>query len=158
MVYMIKVGEQAVDFQLQDQAGVTHQLSDYRGRWVLLYFYPKDDTPGCTKEACMIRDAWTEFKTAGVVVLGVSADTTESHQKFADKHNLPFPLLADTEKKVLQEYGAFKEKSMFGKSFLGIQRMSYLIGPDGAVAKVYPKVKPDVHADEVLADIADLKK
>lgn len=155
---MLKEKEQAKDFQLQDQAGVMHQLGDYRGRWILLYFYPKDDTPGCTKEACMIRDAWTEFQSAGIVVLGISADTAASHQKFAEKHNLPFPLLADIDKKVLQDYGAIKEKSMFGKSFLGIQRISYLIGPDGMIARVYPKVKPDAHADQVLADIAELKK
>jgi len=154
---MLNIGEQAIDFQLPDQANITHQLSDYRGRWVLLYFYPKDNTPGCTKEACMIRDAWTDFQSAGIVVLGVSADTTDSHKKFAEQHQLPFPLLAVTEKKVLTSYGVLKEKSMFGKTALGIQRMSYLIGPDGVVREVYPKVKPDAHAEEVLKDFERLQ-
>ena len=155
---MLNVGANSIDFQLQDQAGITHQLSDYRGGWVLLYFYPKDDTPGCTTEACAIRDAWSEFRKKGVTVLGMSADTTESHKKFAEKHRLPFTLLADTEKETINAYGSIKEKNMFGKKFMGIQRMSYLIDAEGKIAKVYPKVKPDAHADQVLADIEELQK
>lgn len=153
---MIDIGTKAPAFTLADQDDVKRSLKEYSGRWVLLYAYPKDDTPGCTKEACMIRDVWSEFSNAGITVLGISGDTVASHKKFADKHNLPFTLLADPERKVLEKYGMLKEKSMFGKTFLGIQRMSYLIDPKGIIRKVYPKVKPEAHADEVLADVAGL--
>ena len=153
---MIEIDSQAPDFSLQDQHGKARSLSDYRGDWVLFYAYPKDDTPGCTKEACMIRDVWSEFEAAGVTVLGISADSVASHKKFAEKHKLPFTLLADPEREVLEKYGMLKDKSMFGKTFLGIQRMSYLIDPKGIIRKVYPKVKPEAHADEVLTDVASL--
>lgn len=153
---MIEEKTQAPDFILEDQAGIEHALSDYLGGWVLLYFYPKDDTPGCTAEACSIRDSWDGFKQGGITVIGISADSVESHRKFAEKNKLPFILLSDPSKKVIQKYGAWKEKSMFGKSFMGIKRSSYLIDPNGNVAKVYPKVKPSDHAEEVLSDIANL--
>jgi peroxiredoxin Q/BCP len=139
---------------LPDQSGKVHTLSAYRGRWVLIYFYPKDDTPGCTKEACMLRDAFPRFDGLHAHVLGVSADTAESHAKFALKYTLPFPLLADTEKKVIETYGVWGEKKMMGKAYMGIRRTSFLIDPEGIVKKVYEGVKPEVHAEEVLADLA----
>ncbi len=155
---MIKVGQKAKDFKLPDQNGKIHSLKDYAGSWVLLYFYPKDDTPGCTKEACSIRDDFHNFKKLKCKVLAVSADTVKSHKKFEEKYDLPFPILADTEKKVLKMYDALGEKSMFGKKYIGILRKSYLIGPDGKIKKIYPKVNPEVHAEEVLEDLKSFKK
>lgn len=152
--HMIEENTTAPDFTLKDQAGIDHSLSDYLGQWVLVYFYPKDDTPGCTIEACSIRDAWEDFKQAGVTVLGVNADTTTSHKKFADKYQLPFILLSDPEKQVLKKYGAFQGKNMFGRRFTGINRISYLIDPKGKIFKIYPKVNPSEHANNVLADVA----
>lgn len=155
---MLKVGQKAPAFKLQDQDGTTHTLKDHVGKWLIIYFYPKDDTPGCTKEACTIADIYKDFARLGVTVIGVSKDSVKSHKKFAEKYNLPFTLLADTETTMLEKYKALKEKSMFGKSFLGIQRVSYLIDPDGKIAKVYPKVDPANHAVELLADIKALQK
>ncbi len=143
----------APDFVLPDQNGVAHRLSDYRGRWVLLYFYPKDDTPGCTKEACAIRDQFPAFGKLGAQVLGVSVDSGASHARFAQKYQLSFPLLADQEKKVVQLYGVWGKKKFMGKEFMGTQRTSFLIDPEGKIAKVYDKVKPETHAEEVLADL-----
>ncbi len=150
---MIETKKPAPDFSLPDQSGVMHSLTDYLGKWVLLYAYPKDNTPGCTKEACSIRDVWADFEAAGIAVLGISGDSVASHKKFAEAHNLPFILLSDEDRQVMGAYGILKEKSMFGNTFLGINRMSYLIDPKGIVQKVYPKVKPEEHADEVLADV-----
>ncbi|HSX24530.1 MAG TPA: peroxiredoxin [Candidatus Andersenbacteria bacterium] len=143
----------APDFSAVDQFGKNHTLSDYKGKWLLLYFYPKDDTPGCTKEACAIRDAWTDFTDGGIHVLGVSKDSVKSHKKFAEKYSLPFPLLADEEKKLLNDYEALGEKTMYGKLHLGTLRVTYLIDPDGNIAKAYPNVKPDTHAQEILEDL-----
>jgi thioredoxin-dependent peroxiredoxin len=154
----LNVGQLAPDFQLPDQQGQTHRLSGYRGWWVLVYFYPKDDTPGCTKEACTIRDSWSKFGQHGVLVMGISADSVESHRKFADKHHLPFTLLSDEEKLTIQAYGAWQEKSLFGKKYMGIQRCSFLVDPEGKIAKIYPDVTPASHADEVLSDIAVLQQ
>ena len=151
-----KENTKAPDFSLPDQEGAIHKLSDYAGNWVLLYFYPKDDTPGCTKEACAIRDAWPEFKKLNAVVLGVSADKVASHDKFVKKYKLPFTILADTEKIVLDMYGVWGPKKFMGRSYDGINRISFLISPAGKIAKVYEKVKPEVHAEEVLLDIAKL--
>ena len=151
---MIEIGKKAPDFTLADQDGKVHTLSDYVGSYVLIYFYPKDDTPGCTKEACAIRDDYSVFEKAGIVVFGISKDTSASHKKFAEKYNLPFTLLADTDRKVITAYDAVKE--IFGVS--GTKRISYLIGPDGKIVKVYPKVDPSEHAQEILADFAALKK
>jgi peroxiredoxin Q/BCP len=131
-------------------------LADLRGKTVVLYFYPKDDTPGCTKEACSFRDANHLMQQRGVVVLGISADSVASHQKFADKYGLPFPLLSDSETSVSQLYGVYGEKSMYGKTFMGIERSTFLIDKDGIVRKVWPKVRPDQHADEVLAAVEEL--
>jgi peroxiredoxin Q/BCP len=131
-------------------------LADLRGKNIVLYFYPKDDTPGCTTEACSFRDANHEMQRRGVVVLGVSADDIASHRKFADKYGLPFPLLADTDKTVSQLYGVWKEKSMYGKKYIGINRETFLIDKEGTVRKVWPKVKADRHAQEVLDTIESL--
>lgn len=155
---MIKLGTKAKDFKLPDQNGKVHSLKDYLGSWVLLYFYPKDDTPGCTKEACSIRDDFHNFKKLKCKVLAVSGDTIKSHKKFEEKYDLPFPILADVEREVLTKYEALGEKSMYGKKFIGILRKSYLIDPNGKIKKIYPKVNPETHADEVLADLKSFKK
>lgn len=149
----METGDKAKDFTLPDQDGKKHSLSDYKGKWVLLYFYPKDNTPGCTKEACAIRDAFPDFKKHNAVVLGVSADSTESHKRFSEKHELPFMLLSDPDKKVIKAYGAWREKLTFGKKYFGIKRMSFLIDPQQKIAKVYKTVKPIEHAEQVLKDI-----
>ncbi len=147
---MLTQGTIAPDFTLLDQNGDAHTLSDYQGRYVLVYFYPKDDTPGCTTEACAIRDLYSDFESNNVKVLGISGDTSASHKKFSDKYNLPFTLLADTEKTVIEMYGAKKNP-------VGISRISYLIAPDGTIAKTYPKVTPADHGAEILKDIYALK-
>ena len=148
----LKEGGKAPDFTLQDQDGKAHTLSSYAGKWVLLYFYPKDNTPGCTKEACTIRDSYESFRRSALVVLGVSTDQVKSHRKFKDKYSLPFTLLADVDKSVVRAYGVWRKKKFMGREYMGTDRMSFLIGPDGKIAKVYEKVKPAAHAAEVLAD------
>jgi peroxiredoxin Q/BCP len=149
-------GSSAPDIELTDQDGKTQSLVDRRGRWVLVYFYPRDDTPGCTVEACGVRDAWSAFRAAGIDVLGISADSSASHKRFADKHRLPFTLLADPEKRAIRAFGAWGKKKFMGREFDGILRRSFLVDPQGKIAKVYPKVKPAEHADEVLADVRAL--
>jgi len=144
---MLKIGDKAPDFTAQDQKGETHQLADYRGQWVLLYFYPKDNTPGCTAEACTLRDNYDDFKKIDAVVLGVSTDSVASHAGFADKYHLPFTILADTDKAIVKAY----EADGFAR------RISYLIDPKGNIAKAYDHVKPANHAAEVLQDLATLK-
>jgi len=155
---MLKAGSKAPAFTLPDQDGKPHSLSDYAGKWVLLYFYPKDDTPGCTAEACGIRDKYDAFKKAKVTVLGVSVDSVKSHAKFVAKYGLPFTLLADAEKKVVEKYGVWGLKKFMGREYMGTKRWSFLIDPDGKIAKVYENVKPIEHAAEVLADAAALRK
>jgi len=150
---MPKVGLSAPAFTLPDQDGKEHSFKDYAGKWVLLYFYPKDDTPGCTIEACTIRDQFKDFKKIGAVVLGVSTDSVKSHKKFADAYELPFTLLADEDKEAVGKYGVWGEKQMYGKTYLGTMRTSFLINPEGKIAKVYEKVKPAEHAAEVIADL-----
>lgn len=150
-------GSKAPDFRLNDQHGDPIRLSDYQGRWVVLYFYPKDMTPGCTQEACSFRDMHADFDQEGVVVLGVSADDVQSHRQFADKYGFPFPLLADVDHTVSEAYGAWRKKQMYGKEFWGVDRITYLIAPDGTVHHVFTKVKPASHADEVLAAIRQAK-
>jgi peroxiredoxin Q/BCP len=158
MATKVNIGDLAPDFTLPDQQGRPHRLSDFRGRWVVLYFYPRDHTPGCTKEACAFRDLFPTFKRRGVVVLGVSTDSVRSHQKFAEKHQLPFPLLADEGKEVVRAYGVWGKKIFMGRTTMGTHRISFLINPEGRVAKVYEKVKPEIHAEEVLRDLAELMK
>src|SRR3954469_5796129 len=146
----LKVGQKAPDFTLQNDMGEKMKLSDFKGKQVVLYFYPKDDTPGCTTEACNFRDGIAEIKKKGAVVLGVSADSVESHKKFKSKFDLNFPLLADTEKKIIEDYGVWKEKSMYGKKYMGIERTTFLIDKDGKISHIFPKVKVTDHYDEVL--------
>jgi len=154
---MLEVGDQAPAFELQDQDGATHSLKDYQGRWLVLYFYPKDDTPGCTKEACGFRDASDGLAALDAAVIGVSADDAAAHRKFAQKYELNFPLLVDPEKSVLEGYGAWTEKQMYGKRYMGVARITYLIDPDGRIAQVWPKVKAEGHADEVRAALEALR-
>jgi len=148
---MIDEGTEAPDFELPAADGSTVRLSDLRGKPVVLYFYPKDDTPGCTAQARGIRDGWEEFERRGAVVLGVSADSPASHAKFKDKYGLPFSLLSDERHEVADAYGTWVEKTMYGKSYMGIERSTFVIGADGIVAKVLRRVKPDTHAAQVLA-------
>jgi peroxiredoxin Q/BCP len=155
---MPHIGEKAPAFLLKDQHGKSHRLSAAKGSWVLLYFYPKDNTSGCTKEACAIRDAFPSFSGLKAQVFGVSPDSVASHEKFADEYELPFPLLADVDKKVARAYGVWQRKSMMGNTFMGIVRTSFLIDPKGKIAKVYEKVKPEAHAQEVIADLNKLVK
>lgn len=152
------LGKKAPSFTLPDQNGDEHALTDYAGKWVVLYFYPKDDTPGCTKEACSFRDSYASFKKASVVVLGVSADTVKKHIKFIEKYSLPFTLLADEEKVVVEQYGVFGKKKFMGREYMGIFRSTFLINPKGKIVKIYENVKPDKHAEEILEDIKVLKK
>ncbi len=147
------IGSTAPAFSLPDQGGKEHALADYRGKWVLLYFYPKDDTPGCTIEACTIRDQFKDFQQIGAIVLGVSTDSVASHKKFALAYELPFTLLADVNKEVVGAYGVFGEKKFMGRTYMGTMRTSFLIDPEGNIAKVYEKVKPELHAAQVIADL-----
>jgi peroxiredoxin Q/BCP len=149
----IQVGQKAPDFALPDQDGRVHSLKDYAGSWVLLYFYPKDDTTGCTAEACSIRDDFPAFDKLKAKVLGVSIDSPASHKKFAAKYSLPFTLLSDEQKQVVNLYGVWGKKKFMGREYMGTLRTSFLIDPTGVVAKVYEKVKPLVHAQEVLEDL-----
>lgn len=145
--------ENAPEFNLKDQDGQLHRLSEYKGKYIVLYFYPKDMTPGCTKEACDFRDSIDEFKKLNAVVLGISKDNEKSHQKFADKHKLNFPLLIDDNAEVCKLYGVLKEKSMFGRKYMGIVRTTFLIDPDGKIVKKWDKVKVLGHNEEVLDEL-----
>jgi peroxiredoxin Q/BCP len=153
-----KVGTKAPSFSLTDQDGQKHSLTQYLGKWVLVYFYPKDDTPGCTKQACMLRDADEDFSKLKAVVLGISADGVKSHKKFVEKYGLPFPLLADEDKKVVNAYGVWGRKKMMGREYDGIFRTSFLVSPEGKITKIYEKVKAETHAQTVLADLKELTK
>ena len=148
---MVEEGEPAPDFELTSDAGEPVRLSDHRGKPVVLYFYPKDDTSGCTRQACGIRDSFSAFESRGAVVLGVSPDTVASHVKFKEKYALPFTLLADPDHRVAEDYGVWRERHAYGKTFMGIERSTFVIDRDGNVAKVMRRVKPDTHADDVLA-------
>ncbi len=148
---MVDEGEPAPDFELPSDSGETVRLSALRGKPVVLYFYPRDDTPGCTTQACGIRDAWGEFEDAGAIVLGVSPDKVASHVKFKEKYELPFTLLADTEKEVAKAYGAWGEKMRYGRKYFGVRRATFVIDAKGTVVKVFPNVKANTHADDVLA-------
>jgi peroxiredoxin Q/BCP len=150
---MVAEGQPAPDFTLSDQHGQPVTLSKLQGKPVVLYFYPKDDTPGCTKQACAFRDARADYEAAGATVLGVSPDSVASHGKFATKYELPFTLLADTDQNACEAYGVWKEKSMYGKTYMGVERTTFVIDASGRIAKVFPKVKVDGHADAVLEAI-----
>jgi peroxiredoxin Q/BCP len=147
----LKEGDKAPEFNVETSGGGRLSLADFKGQNVILYFYPKDDTPGCTKEACAFRDGFADFKKRGAVILGVSTDPVKSHDKFVKKFELPFPLLADTDKKIVDAYGVWGEKVFMGRRYMGTHRVTFLIGPDGRIKKIWPLVKPDEHAAEVLA-------
>ena len=149
----LKEGDVAPAFSVATNGGGRVSLSDFKGQPVILYFYPKDDTPGCTKEACAFRDHFADFKKKGAVVLGVSTDAVKSHDKFVEKFKLPFTLLADEDKKIVEAYGVWGEKTFMGRKYMGTQRVTFLIGPDGRIKKIWPTVKPEEHAEEVLAAI-----
>lgn len=146
----LKEGDVAPAFSAATNGGGKASLADFKGTNVVLYFYPKDDTPGCTKEACAFRDNFSELKERGVVVLGVSTDPVKSHDKFVDKFKLPFPLLADEDRKIVLAYGVWGEKSFMGRKYIGTHRVTFLIGPDGRIKKIWPQVKPDEHVQEIL--------
>lgn len=147
----LKEGDPAPDFIAPSSGGGQVSLADYKGKPVIVYFYPRDDTPGCTKEACAFRDHFAEFTKRGAVVLGISTDPVKSHDKFAKKFKLPFPLLADEHRRIVEAYGVWGTKSFMGRKFEGTHRVTFLIGPDGRIKKIWPKVKPHEHAVEVLA-------
>ena len=151
----LKVGDKAPDFELGDQNGNKVRLSSFKGKKVILYFYPKDDTPGCTKEACDFRDNIKKLQTNGVVVLGVSNDNLESHKKFSSKYNLNFPILSDVDKKVSKKYGVYEEKEKFGHKYMGITRSTFVIDENGRIEKVYYKVNPEEHINEILTEICE---
>src|SRR6185436_17839836 len=147
----LKEGDLAPDFTAETSGGGKISLSELKGKNVILYFYPKDDTPGCTKEACAFRDDFAAFKKKGAVILGVNADSVKAHDKFVKKFELPFPLLADEDKKIVEAYGVWGQKSFMGRKYMGIHRVTFLIGPDQRIKKIWPTVKPEEHAEEVLA-------
>ena len=150
------MGRPTPDVVLQAADGSTVRLSDFRGKRVVLYFYPKDDTPGCTKEACSFRDELSQFTKIGAVVLGVSCDGATSHQRFADKFHLTFPLLSDPDASVSKAYGVYKQKSMYGRSYWGIERTTFIMDEQGRIAKIFPRVKVDGHTEEVLQALREM--
>jgi thioredoxin-dependent peroxiredoxin len=150
---VVEEGQEAPDFELTSDAGERIHLSQFRGKPVVLYFYPRDDTPGCTKQACGIRDSYDDFEQRGAVVLGVSPDKETSHVKFKQKYGLPFTLLADPEHEVAEQYGVWAEKKYMGRTYMGVERSTFLIDPEGRIAKVMRRVKPDTHVERVLAEL-----
>jgi peroxiredoxin Q/BCP len=150
-ILTLKEGDKAPAFSAETNGGKRISLADFTGKNVVLYFYPKDDTPGCTTEACGFRDEWAAFKKRGAVILGVSTDPVKAHDKFVAKFDLPFPLLADVNKEIVQAYGVWGEKSFMGRRYMGTHRVTFLIGPDGRIRKIWPQVKPGEHPAEVLA-------
>jgi peroxiredoxin Q/BCP len=152
---MVKEGATAPAFKTTNTNGESVSLKDFRGQKVVLYFYPKDDTPGCTKEACSFRDGFSKFKKRGITILGVSPDSEKSHQKFTAKYKLPFTLLADTDHSIANAYGVYGEKKFMGRTYMGIHRTTFLIDEKGKIRKVFEKVKPDDHADEVLGAFSE---
>ena len=150
---VLSAGTQAPDFKLNDNEGQPHELKDYRGQTIVIYFYPKDDTPGCTKEACSFRDAYADFKKAGVMLIGISPDSEKSHTKFIEKYELPFTLLSDPDHKVCEAYGVWGLKKFMGREYDGVYRTTFVIGPEGEIKHVFENVKPADHSQEVLAEI-----
>jgi peroxiredoxin Q/BCP len=157
-VGLLAVGTKAPEFTTTDQDGQKRSLSDFKGKKVILYFYPKDNTSGCTKEACAFRDQFDVFRRLNVEILGVSVDGEKSHKSFAQKYDLPFTLLADPEKRLVEAYGVWGEKSLYGKKYMGTNRVTYLIDEAGNIAAVFPKVKPEKHAEELLGVLQDKGK
>jgi thioredoxin-dependent peroxiredoxin len=147
----LKEGDEAPDFSASATGGLKMSLSDFKGKNVILYFYPRDDTPGCTKEACNFRDHFAQFKKRGALILGVSKDPVKSHEKFTEKFDLPFPLLSDEDHKIAEAYGVWGERKFMGRTYMGMHRVTFLIGPDRRIKKIWHEVKPDEHAAEVLA-------
>lgn len=154
---MLEINSLAPAFKLVDQNQKIHKLSDYLGKWLLIYFYPKDNTPGCTKEACGFRDIYKDL-SGKLQILGISADSPKSHQKFSEKYQLNFPILSDVDKKVISQYQALGTKKMFGREYQGILRISYLIDPEGKIVKAYEKVKPNLHPQQVIQDLKNLQE
>jgi peroxiredoxin Q/BCP len=154
---MLKSGSNVPQFSLPDQNGKIHNISDYIGRWVIVYFYPKDLTPGCTTEACNFQEVLPDFNSIDAVILGISKDSVERHKKFADKYNLHFNLLSDENSDVCEQFGVWQKKSMYGKEYMGIVRSTFIVNPDGKIVKVYPKVKVKEHHTEILEDLKTLK-
>ncbi len=148
---MLKEGDKAPDFELADSEGKAHKLSDYVGKKIVLYFYPRDNTPGCTKEACSFRDNYNLLQNSGLVIIGISTDSEESHKRFQQKYKLPFILLADKEKEVVKKYRVWQEKNFMGRKFMGTVRTTFIIDQKGNISKIFSRVKPDKHAEEVLA-------
>jgi peroxiredoxin Q/BCP len=153
---MLEINTKAPSFKLPDENGQVHTLADYKGKWLVIYFYPKDDTPGCTKEACVIGEVYGEFAKLEVSVLGVSKDTSSSHLAFKEKYKLPFTLLSDESTRTIARYGAWQERSLYGRKFMGTARVTYIIDPKGRVAKVYSRVSPATHALQLLKDLRTL--
>jgi thioredoxin-dependent peroxiredoxin len=149
--------KKAPDFTLSDQNGTPHRLADYRGKWLVLYFYPKDDTPGCTAEACSFRDEREVIAEHGAEIVGISKDSVASHKRFAEKYSLTFTLLSDEDHQVIEAYGAWSPKKMFGREYLGTQRKTFIIDPNGDIVREYPDVTPKEHAREIIHDLAELK-
>ena len=155
---MLQTGRKAPTFKLQDQDGNFHTLKQYAGTWTVLYFYPKDNTPGCTKQACLVAESYDVFKKRKIAVIGISKDDIKSHKKFADKYSLPFTLLSDNEMKTIEKYKVLKEKKMFGKEVKGTVRATYIIDPDGKIAAGYPDVDPATHVTVILDELPKLKR
>lgn len=155
---MLNINDKAPEFTLQDENGKEISLKDLRGKQVVLYFYPRTDTPGCTVEACEFRDTYKKMQKTGAVLLGISPDTSKAQKKFQDKYKLPFSLLADADKKVADQFGVLQEKNMYGKKVMGIVRTTFVIGPDGRIQHIFRKVKPEGHAAEVLAYLKESEK
>ena len=152
----LKIGDKAPAFKLKNQDGETISLSELKGKPVVLYFYPKDDTPGCTKEACNFRNEFPSFGKLNAEIIGISSDSVESHKKFAKKYNLPFNLLSDENKEVVEKYGVWKEKNMYGKKYMGIERTTFIIDSEGKIKNIFPKVKVDEHNEEVKSALKEL--
>lgn len=148
----MNIGDQAPAFTLKDQFGQSVSLADFSGSRIVLYFYPKDNTPGCTRQACAFAMSFSEYQKLGIKVIGISKDSVESHKKFAEKHNLPFILLADPDLEAIKAYGVWQEKKLYGKSSMGVVRTTFVISPEGIIEKIMPKVKPDTNAAEILAE------